>query len=89
MTGRAKYLIILIFFVVVFIALFFIYLAINSPAEIIYFSRQPSIFEKVKCIVGAGRLDVEVSGGENSMTCPKNNVNEDCSREVIYSCVYK
>lgn len=89
MTDRAKYLLILIFFAVVFSALFFIYLAINSPAEIIYFSKQPSILEKIKCIAGAGRLEVEYSGGGDGVTCPKDSVNEYCSEEIIFSCVYK
>ncbi len=66
MKSQAKYLILLIFILVVILAMFFIYSNINSPEKIVYYQEKPKILEKVYCIIRGGALEILEDGAINS-----------------------
>jgi len=87
MTGRAKYLLILVFFLIVFVSLFFIYRAVNAPSRTILYADPPTYWEKIICILGAGKIEEEL--GLDDGTCILQDNSNVCVTDTNYSCVYK
>ena len=71
MKSQAKYLILLIFILIVILAMFFIYSNINSPEKIVYFQEKPKLMEKVYCIVRGGALET-LAGADFNEASDKN-----------------
>ena len=89
MKGQARYFVILIFFLVVISAMFFIYSTVNSAEKIIYYKGEPTIFNKMNCILKGGKIEVMPSGG--GAPCLELLVDEkdECEEKNIYRCHYK
>ena len=83
MRWHSRYLIILVFFLLVITAMFFIYRNIGTPERIVYFGEQPSWFEKIECVFRGGAL--EITQGYGSL---EQVVTEDSAEDLqsIYQC---
>ena len=57
MKSKIKYLVIIIFFVIVLTAMFFIYSSIDSIERIVYWKEKPGIFGRMSCTGRGGQLE--------------------------------
>ncbi|NQT49670.1 hypothetical protein HQ571_03170 [Candidatus Kuenenbacteria bacterium] len=57
MRWQAKYLILIVFILMVVTGMFFIYSNVNSPERIVYLKGEPSLFDKLECIVKGGKME--------------------------------
>jgi|GEM_PF-1970728 len=89
MAENAKYIVVLVFVVIVFTGLFFIYRAVVSPEEIIFYKEAPTSWERIKCILGGGQVETTSDVSDKSISClDESATSEDCKVEVTYSCHY-
>ena len=91
MASKARYLVILIFIIVVIGAMFFIYSTIDSEEEIVYFDGTPPWHEKALCYVRGGRVEVlsDISALEKDCLGSENQLQKDCISEEVFSCHFR
>ena len=78
-----RYLVISVFFLLVFIILFFIYQAALSPERVVNFESTPSDYQKVKCILGGGKIEKTLIVGALNL-----EETEPLTTDKFYSCHY-
>jgi len=90
MHRKSKYLIILVFILVVVSAMFFMYATINSPEKYVYYKGDPTYYEQAVCLIGGGKMEVteDASGLPEECLNQLNINNMQCSFSESYLCHY-
>lgn len=90
MQTKARYLLLLLFVVIVIGAMFVMYSTINSPEEIVYFDSKPSWWQKSLCVIKGGKVEVTVDTSGLPEECLDNQDSNiyNCLPAEIFACHY-